>query len=49
MLLNHIRNKKYLKNYEEVITEGFGHGESLMKHSQEYCEKIHKTILSKGK
>ena len=36
--------KRYLKNYKEEIMQGFGHGEFLMKHQQENCEKIHKTL-----
>lgn len=36
--------KKYLKNYEEEIMQGFGHGEFLMKHSKECCEKIRQTL-----
>ena len=34
--------KRYLKNYKEEIMPGFGHGEFLMKHQKEVCEKIHK-------
>ena len=41
---SHKELKKYLKNYDEEIMEGFGHGEFLMKHSKECCEKIHATI-----
>lgn len=36
--------KKYLKNYEEEIMEGLGHGEFLMKHQEENCEKIRKVL-----
>lgn len=36
--------KRYLKNYKEEIMQGFGHGEFLMKHQKEVCEKIHKTF-----
>lgn len=36
--------KRYLKNYKEEIMQGFGHGEFLMKHQQEVCEKIHQTF-----
>lgn len=32
--------KKYLKNYEEEIMEGLGHGEFLMRHTAECCKKI---------
>lgn len=38
--------KKYLKNYKEEIMDGFGHGEFLLQHSKECCEKIHKTFQS---
>lgn len=36
--------KKYLKNYSEEIMESFGHGEFLLQHSEECCEKIRKTL-----
>lgn len=36
--------KKYLKNYEETIFEGYGHGEMLLKHNEETCERIHSAI-----
>ena len=36
--------KTHLKNYEEEIMEGYGHGEFLMKHTKECCEKIHQTL-----
>lgn len=36
--------KKYLKNYKEEIMDGFGHGEFLLQHSEECCEKIHRTF-----
>ena len=39
--------KKYLKNYKEEIMDGLGHGEFLMKHSKECCEKIHRSIQEK--
>ncbi len=41
---SHKELKMYLKNYEEEIMEGLGHGEFLLKHSVEACEKIRKTI-----
>lgn len=44
---SHKELKKYLKNYKEEIMEGFGHGEFLMKHSRECCEKIHSLIQAK--
>lgn len=36
--------KKYLKNYEEEIMDGFGHGDFLMKHTDECCKKILRTL-----
>ena len=36
--------KKYLPNYVEEIMEGLGHGEFLMKHTTDCCEKIHCTF-----
>ena len=36
--------KKYLPNFDEEIMEGFGHGEFLMKHTADCCEKIHSTF-----
>ncbi len=36
--------KKYLKNYEEEIMEGLGHGDFLMKHTEECCRKICETL-----
>ncbi len=36
--------KKYLKNYEEEIMDGYGHGEFLMEHSDECCKKIIETL-----
>ena len=41
---SHKELKKYLKNHKEEIMDGLGHGEFLMKHSQECCEKIHRSI-----
>lgn len=41
---SHKELKRYLKNYKEEIMDGFGHGEFLMKHSKECCEKIHRII-----
>lgn len=43
-LKSHKIMKKYLKNYEEEIMEGLGHGEFLMKHKEENCEKIRKVL-----
>lgn len=39
-LKSHKILKKYLKNYEEEIWDGLGHGQMLMKQSQQLCEKI---------
>jgi len=36
--------KKHLPNYVEEIMEEFGHGEFLMKHTADCCEKIHSTL-----
>lgn len=36
--------KRYLKNCREEIMPGFGHGEFLMKHQSEICEKIRATL-----
>ena len=36
--------KKYLKNYEEEIMDGLGHGDFLMKQQEACCRKIHKTL-----
>lgn len=36
--------KKYLKNYEETIFDGYGHGEMLLKHRLEMCERIGKAF-----
>lgn len=43
-LKSHKELKRYLKNYKEVIMNGFGHGEFLLKHSDKCCEKIRKTF-----
>ncbi len=44
---SHKELKKCLKNYKEEIMDGLGHGEFLMKHSKECCEKIHRSIQAK--
>ena len=41
---SHNELKRYLKNYHEEIIDGYGHGELLVKHSEECCEKIKETI-----
>ena len=41
---SHNELKKYLKNYSEEIMDGFGHGEFLLKHQTECCEKIRRTL-----
>lgn len=48
-LKSHRELKKYLKNYKEEIMEGLGHGDFLMKHSEECCEKIKKTLTANKK
>ncbi len=39
-LKSHKILKKYLKDYDEVIFEGLGHGEFLLKHQDEMCKKL---------
>ena len=39
--------KKYLKNYEEEIMEGLGHGEFFLKHQEEMCKKLTKVFNKK--
>ena len=41
---SHTILKKYLKDYEEKIWEGMGHGVMLYSHTDEYIEKIRGTI-----
>ncbi len=41
---SHKELKRYLKNYKEEIMDGFGHGDFLMKHTDECCEKILRTL-----
>ena len=43
-LRSHKELKQYLKNYEEEIMQGYGHGEFLMKHTDECRKKIRDTI-----
>ena len=43
-LRSHKELKQYLKNYEEEIMPGYGHGEFLMKHTDECRKKIRDTI-----
>ncbi len=43
-LKSHKELKMYLKNYEEEIMDGYGHGEFLMKHTDECCKKIYETL-----
>ena len=43
-LKSHRILKKYLHHYEEVIMPGLGHGDFLMKHTQEACEKIRNAL-----
>lgn len=40
--------KKYLKDYEEEIMEGLGHGEFFLKHPDEMCKKITEVINRKN-
>lgn len=46
-LKSHKILKKYLKNYKEEIMQGFGHGEFLLKHTDECCAKIRCTFDDK--
>lgn len=43
-LKSHNILKKYLKNYEEEIMDGYGHGEFIMKRTDECCKKIYETL-----
>lgn len=45
-LKSHRILKKYLKNYREEIMDGYGHGEFLLKHSDECYKKIIETLES---
>lgn len=36
--------KKYLKDYEEKIFEGMGHGQMFLHHQEEMCDKICKVM-----
>lgn len=39
-LKSHKILKKYLKNYEEEIMDGYGHGDFFLKHQDEMCKKL---------
>ena len=43
-LKSHGELKKFLKNYREEVMEGYGHGEFLLKHTDQCCDKIHSVI-----
>ncbi len=43
-LKSHKELKRYLKNYKEEIMEGLGHGDFLLKHTDECCAKIAETV-----
>lgn len=43
-LKSHKELKQYLKNYEEEIMDGLGHGEFLSKQSEACCRKIIETL-----
>lgn len=45
-IMSHETLKQYLKNYEEVIFPDMGHGQMLLRHSDEMCGKIIETILN---
>ena len=36
--------KKYLRHYEETIFDEYGHGEMLLKHGAEMCQRIHSAL-----
>ena len=44
MMKSHGELKKFLKNYREEVMEGYGHGEFLLKHTDQCCDKIHSVI-----
>ena len=46
-LKSHKILKKYLKDYEEEIMDGLGHGEFFLKHQDEMCKKITKVYKNK--
>lgn len=43
-LKSHRELKRYLPHYTEEIMPGLGHGEFLLKHTEEACEKIRRTL-----
>ncbi len=43
-LKSHRELKRYLSHYSEEIMPGLGHGEFLLKHTGEACEKIRRTL-----
>ena len=43
-LKSHRELKRFLHHYEETIMDGYGHGEFLLSHTQEACEKIRLTL-----
>lgn len=48
-LKSHKILKRYLKNYEEEIMKGLGHGEFFLRHQDEMCQKITKAISRRTK
>ena len=44
--MSHETLKQSRKNYEEVISPDMGHGQMLLRHSDEMCGKIIETILN---
>ncbi len=44
-LKSHRELKRYLKNCEEEIMDGLGHGEFLLRHNEECCRKIRGTLM----
>lgn len=43
-LKSHRELKKYLQQYDEIIMDGLGHGEFLLKQTDDVCEKIKNTL-----
>lgn len=43
-LKSHRELKKYLQQYDEIIMDGLGHGEFLLKQTDDACEKIKNTL-----
>ena len=46
---SHRMIKKYLKNYEETVWPGMGHGKMLFSYTDQYMENIKETLLAAEK